>query len=297
MEVLQAINSAIDYMEENLEGEINYDDVAKVACHSSYNFHRMFTFICGISPSEYVRRRRLTLAAFEFSTTKQKVIDVALKYGYDSPVSFSKAFKALHGVSPSEVINGEVTLAAYPRMSLQLNVKGDKKMDYRIEKKKALKVFGYEGVVSKVGDPKYYSYAGLMWKEVMSDGRFDKLLDDTGYKEHPEFKDMCRVHAVQNYKESPADTFSYMIGAFVGDDSNLEGYDVVDIPETTYAVFPSGEFNWDEIGTVVGSILKRIDEEWLPTSSYKRAGGAEFEIYGGSEAIAEIEIWIPVTNK
>jgi AraC family transcriptional regulator len=297
MEVLQAINSAIDYMEENLQGEINYDDVAKVACYSSYNFHRMFTFICGISPSEYVRRRRLTLAAFEFNTKKRKVIDVALKYGYDSPVSFSKAFKALHGVSPSEVVNGEVTLTAYPRMSLELRVKGDEKMDYRIEKKKALKAFGYEGIISEHSAPKHYKYPGLMWKVLMSDGRFDKLADDTNYKEYPGFQGMCRVHAILNYKETPEDTFSYMVGAFVGDNSKTDGYDVIEIPETTYAVFPSGKFNWDEIGTVVGNIMNRVDNEWLPTSSYKRAGGAEFEIYGGSEEVAEMEIWIPVEKK
>lgn len=297
MEVLQAINNAIDYMEENLLEEINYNDVAKVACYSSYNFHRMFTFICGISPSEYVRRRRLTLAAFEFSVNKQKVIDVAMKYGYDSPVSFSKAFKALHGVSPSEVANGDVTLTAYPRMSLELNIKGDQKMDYRIDKKKALKAFGYEGIISQEEAPKHYKYPGLMWKVLGSDGRFDRLAEDTNYTEHPEFPGMCRVHAVMNYKETPDDTFYYMMGAFVGKDSNVDGYDVLDIPETTYAVFPSGEFNWDEIGTVLGDILKRIDKEWLPTSSYKRAGGAEFEIYGGSEDMGEIEIWIPVEKK
>ena len=297
METLQAINQAIDYMEQNILGEINYDDVAKVACHSAYNFHRMFTFICGLSPSEYVRRRRLTLAAFEFKTRKVKVIDVALKYGYDSPVSFTKAFKAIHGVPPSAVMHGDVTLAAYPRMSLELTVKGDDKMDYRIEKKGAMKAMGYEGIISDKEAPKHYKYPGLMWKIHMADGRFDKLAEATNYQEHPDFPNMCRVHAILNYKKTEDGTFAYMMGAFVGEKSQTEGYDIIEIPEATYAVFPTGTFNWDEIGTVLGDMLKKIDEEWFPTANYQRSKGAEFEIYGGTEAVAEMELWIPVTEK
>jgi len=142
---------ALAYVEDNLTSEINQDVLARIACCSAYNFYRMFSFITDISLTEYIRRRRLTLAAIELQNGDVKVIDLALKYGYDSPVSFTRAFQALHGVTPTEARAGGVTLKAYPRISFQISIKGEKEMDYRIENKEAFQVFGYEGIFKTGG--------------------------------------------------------------------------------------------------------------------------------------------------
>lgn len=148
MDWLDRMNSAMEYIETNLADNISYDKIAQIACCSTYHFQRMFPFITGVSLSEYIRRRRLTLAAFELQTTDVKVIDVAMKYGYDSPEAFSRAFKNLHGIIPISVRDKGVSLKAYPRMSFHISIKGDIEMNYRIEQKRSFEMFGVYGLIS-----------------------------------------------------------------------------------------------------------------------------------------------------
>ena len=135
MDWLSRMNSALAYVENNLTEEINYETLAQIACCSAHNFCKVFSYITDVSLSEYIRRRRLTLAALELQNSSLKVIDIAVKYGYDSPVSFSRAFQVLHGVTPTRARTDGVTLKAYPKLSFQLSIKGEKEMDYRIETK------------------------------------------------------------------------------------------------------------------------------------------------------------------
>lgn len=142
MDTLVQLNKAINYIEENLTNQIDYQEVVKIACCSEYHFTRMFSFLAGITLSEYIRRRRLTLAALELSQSNIKIIDAALKYGYNSPDSFSRAFHSMHGVNPSEArVHGQ-SLKAFPRMSFQLTIKGGNEMNYRIENKESFHIVG-----------------------------------------------------------------------------------------------------------------------------------------------------------
>jgi len=149
MDWLERMNSAMNYIETNLADNISYDDIAQIACCSTYHFQRMFPFLTGISLSEYIRRRRLTSAAIELQTTDVKVIDVALKYGYQSPEAFARAFKNLHGIMPTSAREQGVSLKAYPRISFHISIKGDVEMNYRIEQRGAFEMFGVYGVVSQ----------------------------------------------------------------------------------------------------------------------------------------------------
>ena len=137
MDWLENMNSAMDYIESHLADEISYDAIARLACCSTYHLKRMFPFITGVTLSEYIRRRRLTLAAFELQTGDSKVIDIAMKYGYDSPEAFARAFKSLHGILPGSVRDAGVPLKAYPRITFQIYIKGDTEMNYRIEEREA----------------------------------------------------------------------------------------------------------------------------------------------------------------
>lgn len=102
MEWLERLNQSVHYIEENLSNNISYEHAARIACCSTFHFQRMFPYLAGISLSEYIRRRRMTAAAFDLQTSDIKIIDLALKYGYDSPTSFNRAFQSVHGISPSE---------------------------------------------------------------------------------------------------------------------------------------------------------------------------------------------------
>ncbi|MHC1747103.1 MAG: helix-turn-helix domain-containing protein [Cellulosilyticaceae bacterium] len=134
---LERMNSAMDYIERNLTGTIDYTQLAQIACCSVYHFQRMFSFISGVALSEYIRRRRLTMAAIELQNKNTKIIDIALKYGYESPEAFSRAFKNMHSVTPTLARNTGITLKAYPQMTFHLSIKGGFEMNYRIEEKEA----------------------------------------------------------------------------------------------------------------------------------------------------------------
>ena len=149
MDWLVRMNNAMEYIEDNLADEISYEKVAQIACCSTYHFQRMFSYITNVPLSEYIRRRRLTLAAFELQTSDIKVIDVAIKYGYESPEAFSRAFKNLHGVMPSSARDMGISLRAYPRMTFSISIKGDIKLDCRIEKRESFDMFGVYGQISR----------------------------------------------------------------------------------------------------------------------------------------------------
>jgi AraC family transcriptional regulator len=140
MDLLQRMNSALSYIEENLTNEIDLKTVTRVACCSEFHFKKMFSFLSGVSLTEYIRRRRLTQSAYELIHSPMKIIDIAVKYGYSSPDSFSRAFQVLHGVTPSEARQNSQFLKSYPRMTFQLTIKGGNEMNVRIVEKEAFSI-------------------------------------------------------------------------------------------------------------------------------------------------------------
>lgn len=297
MDWLAKMNSAIDYIEANLAGEIDFNIVAMKACCSSYNFQRMFSFITDITLAEYIRRRRLTQAALELQNSNVKVIDVAVKYGYDTAASFTRAFKALHGLTPVEAKQEGVKLKACPKISFQISIRGEREMDYRIETKEAFDVFGIETICSLKGEKGYLS-PGQLWQQCNKNGEYERLFSNAG--DLPSFisQDLCKIHGVEYYQKTEENTFPYMLCAFVSKNSNTDGYKTVHIPAQTYAIFPSERFKWgDEFFKVLTTLQKRFYSEWLPTVNYERAEGANFEIYGGTKEYGYIELWYPVVKK
>lgn len=288
------MNAALDYIENNLTEDIDLSIVSQKACCSSYNFQRMFSFITDVPLAEYIRRRRLTQAALELQHSNAKVIDIALKYGYDSPVSFSRAFVNIHGITPNEAKQSGVALKAYPKISFQISIKGEKEMNYRIETKEAFDVFGIETVASLSEEEGFVSPAKL-WQESHHNGDYERLFHAAG--DLPKFisQDLCKIHGVENYRKTEGNTFPYMLSAFVSDSSKTDGYTIQHIPSQTYAIFPSEKFKWDEnFNEVLRNLQKRFYSEWLPTANYERVSGANFEIYGGDKEYGYIELWFPV---
>ena len=142
MEWIDRLNDAIGYIEEHLRGEIDAAQLGKIACCSSYHFQRMFTYMAGIPLSEYIRRRRMSLAAVDLQGKNVKIIDVAGKYGYNSPTAFNRAFQSVHGVAPSAVKNEGVSVKSFPPIQFKITVKGVEEMNYRIETKEAFRIVG-----------------------------------------------------------------------------------------------------------------------------------------------------------
>ncbi len=297
MDWLTKMNAAIDYIEEHLTDDINFQDICQRACCSSYNFQRMFSFITDIPLAEYIRRRKLTAAAMELQSSNQKIIDLALKYGYDSATSFTRAFSALHGITPTQARRDGVPLKAYPKISFQISIKGEKEMTYRMEKKDAFDVFGIETIASLTGEQGYLSPSEL-WQTCHRNGEYERLFQNSGQLPSHVPTNLCKIHAVENYRKTEENTFPYMLCAFVSGTSRTEGYLTVHIPAQTYVIFTSERFRWDdEFFKILSTMQKRFYSEWLPTANYERADGANFEIYGGNEEYGFIELWFPVVKK
>ncbi len=157
------MNEAMKYIEENLSAEIDYKTIARLAHCSEYHFKRMFSFLAGMTLSEYIRRRRLSMAALELNQSSIKVIDVAMKYGYNSPDSFTRAFLHLHGVTPSEARKHGQPLKVYPVMTFQLSIRGGNEMNYRIEQKEAFNIVGIKKRVPIIFEGENPEIAA-MWK-------------------------------------------------------------------------------------------------------------------------------------
>ena len=142
MNWVEGIRDGIQYIEEHLEEEITIEDVAKHVCISSFYYQKAFSILCGFSVSEYIRYRRLSLAGSDLLATNQKIIDIAMKYGYDSPDSFTKAFTRFHGVTPTVVRREKTMIKSFAPLKIQLTLKGGSTMDYKIIEKEAFTVIG-----------------------------------------------------------------------------------------------------------------------------------------------------------
>lgn len=282
MDYLQKMNDALDYIESNLDGDIDYEKASNLACCSIFYFQRMFSFIADVTLSEYIRRRRMTLAAFELQNSSVKIIDLAIKYGYESSDAFSRAFQNLHGVIPSKARNTGVSLKAFPRIAFQISIRGDVEMRYRIEKREELRIVGVKRnfkTPDESGDvvPKF-------WNEIFINGSFEKLSNlSTGNPKG--------VHGF--IKVLGEDEVEYTIACITNKEVPKDMIIEV-IPQSTWAIF---EFT-GSVNTEIADGWKRIFTEWLPTSNYKYLGKTDIECFPHSgnrqDSNFKFEIWISV---
>jgi AraC family transcriptional regulator len=286
----ERMNKAVDYIEENLCGDIDFDKISKIICQSPANFQRTFSIVTDISVFEYIRRRKMTLAAFDLQNSDDKVIDIAFKYGYESPEAFTRIFKETHGTSPSNTRKYGLPLKAFPRITFLLSIKGDIVMDYRIEKKEAFTVYGIEGVFTTDGG-KNLKDIPMFWQECMEDGRFGELIKSTN-------EPLSRIHAICDYKKTGGNTFPYMLFAYHTKNCDTSGYTKVEVPAATWAVFKSEKHALEQTSGVVQSLVKRVYTEWLPTAAYNKIDGYELELYFDSDIDKFYEeTWIRVEPK
>ena len=285
MEWLERLNKSVDYIEENLGDVISYRQAAQIACCSTYHYQRMFSYIAGIPLSEYIRRRRMTVAAFELQNNDVKVIDMALKYGYDSPTSFNRAFQSVHGISPSRVRREGVSLKAFSRIVFNISIKGDAEMNYKIEKKENIRIVGVKEHF-KMDVEESFAKVPLFWQRTIESGMIPQLcqlLNQApcgllGVSACMDGEDFDYYIAVATDKPAPEGTFEYTI------------------PAATWAVFEC-------IGAMpqaIQDLQKRIISEWLPMSGYEYANAPDIEVYPEGDQFSleyKCEVWLPVIKK
>lgn len=290
MDWITGISKAIDYIEEHITEPTDYARAAKEACSSPFNFQRVFALLCGYTLGDYVRMRRLTLAGEELLSTDAKVIDVALKYGYDSPESFSRAFTRFHGVSPSAVRKG-AAIRSFSRICVKLILTGGSIMEYRIEKKQAAKIICRRREFTKPGDDYTNREIPEFWNECGRDGSIQKLC---GYiKDSAQFKGLLGVCFSTEMTDSG---FPYGIGAEYDGESDPQDFEIVEIPAYTYAVFTVR----GRMPDAFRETYRKICTEFFPQSGYEYGNGVEIEVYPSADVQNPdytCEIWIAVKLK
>ncbi len=281
MEWIERLNDAVGYIEEHLTEEIDYERLGKIACCSSYHFQRMFTYMAGVPLSEYIRRRRMSLAAVDLQSTGIKIIDVAGKYGYNSPTAFNRAFQSVHGIAPSAVKNEGVSVKSFPPVSFKLIVKGVEEMNYRIETKAAFRIVGVSVPLEKDIE-KNFAVIPRKWQETAVNGTLQKL---TGLMD----TQPMGVLGVSTCNDTEPWRY-YNAVASSQTDRDLEEYTV---PAATWAVFPGAGTNQS-----IQDLERRIVTEWLPTSGYEYGNAPDVEVYLNPDPQnAQYEVWIPVVRK
>ena len=174
MEWVERLNQSMNYIEEHLTDEIDYEQLGRIACCSAYHYQRMFTYMAGITLAEYIRRRKMSLAAVDLQDGKSKIIDVAQKYGYLSPTAFNRAFKSFHGIAPSSVKNKDVSVKSFSPIVFKIAVKGATEMNYRIETKEAFRIIGISAPLDKEIENNFM-VVPQMWQNAAENGTIQKL--------------------------------------------------------------------------------------------------------------------------
>lgn len=277
MDWLKSWNEALDYLEANLDGDIRMEELGRLAGCSAYHFQRMFSYLAGIPLKEYIRRRRMTRAAADLRGG-EKVLDVALRYNYDSPTAFNRAFQAVHGVAPSLAKQDGIKLKTFPRIRFKFVLKGDVEMEYQIVRRDAFRIVGFRTPIPAEQEesfqvvPKFWEETGPRLGELIP--LMNQLpLGVLG---------VCTCHLEENF---------YFIS--VASDAPVpEGMSEWTVPAALWAVF-SGE---GPAPMAIQELERRIVTEWLPDSGYEWAQAPDIEVYlsqPGAEKAA-FQVWLPI---
>jgi AraC family transcriptional regulator len=294
MNWIKRMNTALKYVESQLLENPDVKEVARIANSSEYHFQRLFYMLSGYTFGEYIRNRKLSLAAQDLLTKNEKIIDIAYKYGYETPESFSRAFLRLHGVSPRESRKEDVRLKIFPPLSFTLFVKGVTSMNFKIKSMESFTVAGKSIMVSTEGGKNLIDIPAF-WQKCNRDGTAAELAKIAADNKHGVLNGS--LASVLCYKETDtSENWSFLVGAETSE--GISGRETVKIPPLKWAIFES-------VGPMPGAIQdvwKRIFSEWFPASNYEHDLGPELEVYPAQEASDSdpdfyCEVWIPVIEK
>jgi AraC family transcriptional regulator len=283
--VLERLNQAMEHVERNLDQPIDVADLARIALTSEYHLRRLFSALAGVPLSEYVRRRRLTVAGAEVLAGERTLLDIAVRYGYGSGEAFARAFRAVHGVGPGEARRTGAVLRSQPRMSFRLVVEGSSSMDYRVVEKDAFRVVGRKARVPLVHEgmnPAIVEFVKGLEPEVRE--RIAALSD-----QEPAGVLNVSVNIAEGREEGTELDYYYAAATSADVPDDLEA---LDVPAGTWAVFESsGEFP-----KVLQEVWRDVYTQWFPSNPYRSVPGPEIlsARVSADGATADAALWIRV---
>lgn len=286
MNNLKRLNKAMEYIEENLTNEIDMKQVGKIALCSEFHFSKMFSYLAGMQLSEYIRNRRMSLAAVDLKHTDMTVMDVAVKYQYNSADAFSRAFKNVHGILPSKARGSDVSFKAYPTLNFEINITGGIEMEYRIIEKEKFNVVGFKKNVTinhNGVNPEIMEMYQSLTPEIIAELKAISNVEPMGM-----------LSASANFIDRHLDgvgTLDHIIG--VATTETNANFTVTEVEASTWAVFTScGPFP-----ETLQQTWAKIYSQWFPSNNYAPTGGPELTWHQSPDTTNPeylSEIWIPV---
>lgn len=286
MNWITAIQTTIEYIDSHLEEQINYVDIAKIINISNMYYHQAFTILVGMTPNEYIRKRRLSLAGHDLQQSNMKVIEVAMKYGFESPESFTKAFTRFHGINPRKAKDADSKLVIFNPIKISYSLSGGEGLNYRIEHRSSFSLL----VLTKVFNVERVNSCGnhdipLFWEKSWNSGVFDKLktfrLNDDNY-------------AICSPISSESENFRYGIGVMCDDNAiPPKGYSYKRVESGLWAVFTC----YGTDGVCMEKMWDNIYKDFLVMSDYAMRDYLDMECYPKNSNGIFSEIWVPVQKK
>lgn len=268
MNNLDKLNDVIKYIENNLTNSIDGKKICQILCVNEYTAYRIFNFITGISLTEYIRNRRLSMAGLELINSDVKIIDLALKYGYDSPISFSRAFKKFHGINPSTVKQDSKYLKNFPPLTFTTNISSNMELDFRIQKENELNFYS----ISKKYDlPNIKVMAPIFWKKTELDNKYKEIFNDITFG----------IIEYDKLFPNPK-TATYHIAS----KKKFDGSSKFIIPASTWAIFNVKNIS----GEAMSDLSFYVYKNWIPYSGYNIRNIPELEVYYKNHT----EWWLPI---
>lgn len=302
MDWITGIQNAINFIEEHIIEQLSMEEIAAQSFSSTFHFQRVFSILCGYTVGEYIRNRRLSLAGAELANTHAKVIDVACQYGYETPESFAKAFLKFHGITPSQARREGAILKSFSRVAVKISLEGGSMMDYRVEQKKELVLYGYKRHFT--GDPRnrdlqdHNFYCETRLKQAVLQYMAHDV--DTTYNVFSDFSgDGYNCHIASYFSEGEGLTdLAEQMGTEVAD-----WFEKIVIPAGTYLICETEKCEYPT--NQADELYRQAVTQWLPSCGYELAEGPEVEIIHwpykeGNEALNHsryLELWLPIVKK
>ncbi|WP_308637498.1 AraC family transcriptional regulator [Paenibacillus silvisoli] len=295
---LLQVQTTIEYVEAHLAEELTLSRLAGVAGFSDFHFHRVFLSMAGETVMEYVRKRRLALAAKQVACSDAKLLDIALDNGFQNHETFTRAFKRMFSMTPAEYRKQGIKPPSYARLNvLQRKFNpylGGIRMEYRLVTKPAFKVIGYE-LQTSTNDGENHRQIPAFWQEYLKNG-WSPRIPNRIHKDSPVELGICHGF------DMASGQFKYLIGMEAEHFENVpEDLVCREFDAAEYAVFSTPKVTPDQFSNSIQSTWGSIFGEWFPHSGYEHAGTSEFELYdyrcGPGNELWQMDIYVPVKRK
>lgn len=301
MQWITGIQNAINYIEDHITEPIDYEELGRVSFSSPFHFQRVFSILCGYTVGEYIRSRRLSLAGTELAAGREKVIDVAAKYGYESPDAFARAFQKFHGLSPTQARGNGAKLKVFSRLSIKITLEGGNTMNYRIEEKQELKLIGYQKRFTGTPLERNYQDHNFTCETRLNQAVLQWMAHDcdTSYNVFSNFGDDGYDFSIASWlQEEAIASIAEEMGQEIAD-----RFQEILVPAGLYLVCETQRCKWpcDQLE----ELYRRAVTELLPGAGYELTEGPEVEVIhwfyrpGDEELNSKryAELWLPVRKR